>query len=107
MPASLRLREKLSTTSSCFLAHKHYRVQIYVLILNGTNKYRKISLSSESQRLLLLGEVEVFGHFIEEGVGSKTVEVEDGEGIDPVFDGRGEEDSFVCDVLLDLVEIVF
>jgi hypothetical protein len=64
-------------------------------------------LGSESQRLLLLGEVEVFGHFIEEGVGSKTVEVEDGEGIDPVFDGRGEEDSFVCDVLLDLVEIVF
>ena len=49
----------------------------------------------------------MFGHFIEEGVDPKTVEIEDGEGIDPVFDGRGEEDSFVCDVLLDLVEIVF
>ena len=83
------------------------QVQIYTLFLNGTNKNRKNCLSSESQRLLLLGEMEVFGHFIEEGVGTKTVEVEDGEGIDPVFDGRGEEDSFVCDVLLDLVEIVF
>ena len=49
----------------------------------------------------------MFGHFIEEGVGLKTVEIKDGEGIDPVFDGRGEEDSFVCYVLLDLVEIVF
>ena len=49
----------------------------------------------------------MFGHFVEEGVGTKTVEVEDSEGIDPVFDRRGEEDSFVCDVLLDLVEIVF
>ena len=49
----------------------------------------------------------MFGHFIEEGVGLKTVEIKDGEGIDPVFDGRGEEDSFVGDVLLDLVEIVF
>ena len=75
--------------------------------MNGTNKNRKNCLSSESQRLLLLGEMEVFDHFIEEGVGPKTVEVEDGEGIDPVFDGRGEEDSFVGDVLLDLVEIVF
>ena len=82
-------------------------MQIYTLFLNGTNKNRKNCLSSESQRILLLGEVEVFGHFIEEGVGPKTVEVEDSEGIDPVFDGRGEEDSFVCDVLLDLVEIVF
>jgi hypothetical protein len=82
-------------------------VQIYALFLIGTNKNRKNCLSSESQRLLLLGEVEVFGHFIEEGVGPKTVEVEDSEGIDPVFDRRGEEDSFVCDVLLDLVEIVF
>ena len=75
--------------------------------MNGTNKNRKNCLSSESQRLKLLGEVEVFGHFIEEGVGPKTVEVEDGKGIDPDFDVRGEEDSFVCDVLLDLVEIVF
>ena len=43
------------------------QVQIYTLLLNGTNKIRKNCLSSESQRLLLLGEVEVFGHFIEEG----------------------------------------
>ena len=82
-------------------------MQIYAIILNGTNKNRKNCLSSESQRLLLHGEMEVFGHFIEEGVGLKTIEVEDGEGIDPVFDGRGEEDSFVCDVLLDFDEIVF
>ena len=82
-------------------------MQIYAFNLNRTNKIRKNCLSSESQRLLLLGEVEVFGHFIEEGVGPKTVEVADSEGIDPVFDRRGEEDSFVCDVLLDLVEIVF
>jgi hypothetical protein len=83
------------------------QVQIYAFILNGTNKNLKNYLSSESQRLLLLGEVEVFGHFVEEGIGPKTVEVEDGEGINPGFDGRGEEDSFVGDVLLDLVEIVF
>ena len=83
------------------------QVQIYALILNGTNNTSKNCLGSKSQRLLLLGEVEVFGHFIEEGVDPKTVEIEDGEGIDPVFDGRGEEDSFVGDVLLDLVEIVF
>jgi hypothetical protein len=82
-------------------------VQIYTLFLNGTNIIRKKCLSSESQRLLLLGEVEVFGHFIEEDIGPKAVEVEDSEGIDPVFDRRGEEDSFVGDVLLDLVEIVF
>ena len=80
-------------------------MQIYAIILNGTNKIRKNCLSSESQRLLLLGEMEVFGHFIEEGVGPKTVEVEDGEGINPVFDGRGEEDSFVGYVLLDFFEI--
>ena len=80
-------------------------MQIYAIILNGTNKIRKNCLSSEIQRLLLLGEMEVFGHFIEEGVGPKTVEVEDGEGIDPVFDGRGEEDSFVGYVLLDFFEI--
>ena len=49
----------------------------------------------------------MFGHFGDERVGFDAGEVEDGEGIDPVFDRRGEEDSFVCDVLLDLVEIVF
>ena len=82
-------------------------MQIYALFLIGTNKNRKNCLSSESQRLLLLGEVEVFGHFIEEGVDPKTVEIEDGEGIDLVFDGWGEEDSFVGEVLANLVEIVF
>ena len=75
--------------------------------MNGTNKNRKNCLSSESQRLKLLGEVEVFGHFGDERVGFDAGEVEDSESIDPVFDRRGEEDSFVCDVLLDLVEIVF
>ena len=85
----------------------YFCLQIYAFILNGTNKNRKNCLSSESQRLLLHGEMEVFGHFIEEGVGPKTVEVENSEGINPVFDRRGEEDSFVCDVLLDFVEIVF
>jgi hypothetical protein len=64
-------------------------------------------LSSESQRLKLLGEVEVFGHFGDERVGFDAGEVEDSESIDPVFDRRGEEDSFVGYVLLDLVEIVF
>ena len=49
----------------------------------------------------------MLGHFIEEDISPKAVEVEDGESIYPVFDRRGEEDSFICDVLLDLVEIVF
>ncbi len=49
----------------------------------------------------------MFGHFGDERVGFDAGEVEDGEGVDPVFDRRGEEDPFVCDVLLDLVEIVF
>jgi hypothetical protein len=82
-------------------------LQIYAIFLNGTNYNQKNCLSSESQRLQLLGEVEVFGHFCDERVGFDAGEVEDGEGIDPVFDRRGEEDSFVGDVLLDLVEIVF
>ena len=38
----------------------------------------------------------MFGHFIEEGISLKTVEVEDGEGIYPVFDRRSEEDPFVA-----------
>ena len=49
----------------------------------------------------------MFGHFGDERVGFDAGEVEDGESIYPVFDGRGEEDSFVGYVLLDLVEIVF
>jgi hypothetical protein len=52
--------------------------------LNETNKNRKNCLSSESQRFLLLDEMEVLGHFIEEGIGLTTVEVKDGEGIDPI-----------------------
>ena len=49
----------------------------------------------------------MFGHFVDENIGPKTVEVEDGEGIDPVFDRRGEEDSFVGEVLTNLCELVF
>jgi len=51
--------------------------------------------------------MEVFGHFGDERVDFNICEVEDGEGIDPIFDGGSEEDSFVFDVFLDLVEIVF
>ena len=47
----------------------------------------------------------MFGHFIEEDISPKAVEIEDGNGIDPVFEGRGEEDSFVGYVLLDFFEI--
>ena len=49
----------------------------------------------------------MFGHFCDERVDFDIGEFEDGEGIDPVFDGRGEEDSFVGEVLVNLVEIVF
>ena len=49
----------------------------------------------------------MFGQFGDERVDFNIGEFEDGEGIDPVFDGWSEEDSFVGDVLLDLVEIVF
>ena len=49
----------------------------------------------------------MFGHFGDERVDFDICEVEDGEGIYPVFDRRSEEDPFVFDVLLDLVEIVF
>ena len=49
----------------------------------------------------------MFGHFANERVDFNIGEFEDGKGIDPVFDGRGEEDSFVVEVLVDLVEIVF
>jgi hypothetical protein len=40
-------------------------------------------LRSESQRLLLLGEMEVFGHFGDERVDFDIGKVKDGEGIDP------------------------
>jgi hypothetical protein len=50
--------------------------------------------------------VEVFGHFLNERVGFGGSEVEDGESIDPVVERRGEEKSFVSEVLLDLVEVV-
>ena len=68
----------------------------------------KNCLGSKSHGLLLFGDkMEVFGHFGDERVDFDICEVEDGEGIDPIFDGGSEEDSFVFDVLLDLVEIVF
>ena len=59
-------------------------MQIYALILNGTNNTSKNCLGSKSQRLQLLGEMEVFGHFGDERVGFDAVEIEDGEGIDPI-----------------------
>jgi hypothetical protein len=59
-------------------------LQIYAFILNGANNNRKNCLSSESQRLQLLGEMEVFGHFGDERVGFDAVEIEDGGGIDPI-----------------------
>lgn len=80
------------------------QVQIYTLFLNGTNKNRKNCLSSESQRLLLLGEMEVFGHFIEEGVGPKTVEVEDGEGIETIGACRHTKGLLPFEVIFDLGE---
>lgn len=49
----------------------------------------------------------MFGHFGDERVGFDAGEVEDGEGIDPVFDRRGEENSFVGEVLTNLCELVF
>ena len=45
-------------------------------------------------------------HFLNERVGFGGSEVEDGESIDSVVERRGEEESFVGEVLLDLVEVV-
>ena len=57
--------------------------------------------------------MEVLGHFIEEGIGLTTVEVKDGEGIDPIVKWWGEEDSFLVRYLrifvnwfFELVQIV-
>ena len=47
---------------------------------NGHNVYL---LGSESQGLLLLSEVKVFGHFVKERSCLILIEVKDGEGIDP------------------------
>ena len=64
-------------------------------------------LGSKSHGLLLFGgEVEVFGHFVDERVDFVISEFEYSEGIDPVFDRRGEEDSFVGEVLTNLCELV-
>ena len=50
--------------------------------------------------------MEVFGHFLNKRVGFDSGEIEDGESVDPVVNGRGKEDSFVVEVLLDFVEVV-
>ena len=49
--------------------------------------FRNLPLCSESQRLLLFGgEVEVFGHFVQERGSFDAREIEDSEGIDPVVE---------------------
>ena len=45
-----------------------------------------IILGSKSQRLLLFRmKVEMFGHFVKEKGGLDTVEIKDGESIDPII----------------------
>ena len=48
----------------------------------------------------------MFGHFLNERSGLRGWEVKDGEGIDPIVNGWGKEESFVVEVLLDFVEVV-
>ena len=75
--------------------------------LSTTGSCCRCFLGSQSHRLLLLvREVEVFSHFLNERVGFGGSEVEDGESIDAVVERRGEEDFFVVEVLLNLVEVV-
>ena len=50
---------------------------------NGHNVYL---LGSESQRLLLLSEMKVFGHFVKERSCLILIEFEDSKGIDPVIE---------------------
>ena len=50
--------------------------------------------------------MEVFGHFLNERGGLRGGEVKECEGIDPIVNGWGEEESFVIEVLLDFVEVV-
>ena len=59
---------------------------------------------SESQRLLLLGKVKTFSHFVDEGGGLDVSEVENEEGVDPVVERCGEEDFFPFQETLDLCE---
>jgi hypothetical protein len=50
--------------------------------------------------------MEVLGHFLNERGHFIVSEFKDGEGVDFVVDRRGEEDSFVAEILLDSVEVV-
>ena len=52
-------------------------------------------------------EMEVFGEFLNERGGLGGWEVKNSEGIDPIVKWWGEEESFVFEVLLDFVEVVF
>ena len=48
----------------------------------------------------------MFGHFLNERGGLRGGEVKECEGIDPIVNGWGKEESFVVEVLLDFVEVV-
>ena len=48
----------------------------------------------------------MFGKFLNERVCFDAVKIENGEGIDPIVDRWGKEESFVVKVLLDFVEVV-
>jgi hypothetical protein len=63
-------------------------------------------LGGKSQRLLPVGEMKVFGHFIDERGCFDVREIENGKGIGPVAKRRNEEYSFVFEVLLDSCEAV-
>jgi hypothetical protein len=64
-------------------------------------------LGGKSQRLLPVGEMKVFGHFIDERGCFDVRDIEDGKGIELVAKRRNEEDSFVFEVLLDFCKVVF
>ena len=49
----------------------------------------------------------MLGHFLNECVGLEGGQIEDGEFVGFVTEGSREEDSFVVEVLLDSVEVVF
>ena len=51
--------------------------------------------------------MEVFGHFLNERGGLRGGEVKECEGIDPIVNGWGKEESFVVEVLLDFGEQIF
>ena len=50
--------------------------------------------------------MKMFGHFLDECVDFEGGQIEDGEFVSFVAEGRREEDSFVVKVLLDFVEVV-